>query len=717
MTSGRVCLALGAGLVMLLVAVQARDSGAPATRVAVARDVYHGVTVEDPYRWLEDGANQEVRTWVAAQTARTRSYLDALPYRLALGTRLLALMSKSSPSYGDLQSAGGRLFARYSDPSKQQTMLAVMAPDGTSSRVFLDPNALDPSGATAIDWYVPSPDGSRVAVSLSRGGSEDGDLHVFEVATGKRIGEPVPHVQYPTAGGHVAWSEDGTSVWYTHFPGTERPEADRHFYQSVWRHRVGSAPSTDRQVFGDGVLPRVAEIKLAYSAVAHRLLVSVANGDGGEFAHYVVDGAGAVRQVTRFEDGVESARFGPDGALYLVSERGAGRRRILKLAAGDFTLANARVLIEETGDVVPSEFSADDPLAFAGNTLAVRYLAGGPTRLRFFDLDGRPRGEAALPPVSAVDEVEAVGNDFIYSVESYLTPKVFRRRTPDGRDSDTPLRVTSPVAFDDMEVTRVTVTSRDGTAVPLNVIRRKGIALDGTHPVLLYGYGGYGVSETPSFLGPAYRLFFDAGGVMATANLRGGGELGEAWHANGALTKKQNVFDDMTAAARWLIDQRYTSPARLAILGGSNGGLLMGAVLTQHPEMFRAVVSLVGIYDMLRVELDPNGLFNTTEFGTVKDEAQFKALYAYSPYHHVQDGTAYPSILFMTGANDGRVNPMQSRKMTARLQSANPKGNPVFLRTSEASGHGIGSALSVRIDEYADYISFLYDQLGMKLKK
>ena len=714
MTSGRVCLALGAGLVMLLVAVQARDSGAPATRVAVARDVYHGVTVEDPYRWLEDGANQEVRTWVAAQTARTRSYLDALPYRLALGTRLLALMSKSSPSYGDLQSAGGRLFARYSDPSKQQTMLAVMAPDGTSSRVFLDPNALDPSGATAIDWYVPSPDGSRVAVSLSRGGSEDGDLHVFEVATGKRIGEPVPHVQYPTAGGHVAWSEDGTSVWYTHFPGTERPEADRHFYQSVWRHRVGSAPSTDRQVFGDGVLPRVAEIKLAYSAVAHRLLVSVANGDGGEFAHYVVDGAGAVRQVTRFEDGVESARFGPDGALYLVSERGAGRRRILKLAAGDFTLTNARVLIEETGDVVPSEFSADDPLAFAGNTLAVRYLAGGPTRLRFFDLDGRPRGEAALPPVSAVDEVEAVGNDFIYSVESYLTPKVFRRRTPDGRDSDTPLRVTSPVAFDDMEVTRVTVTSRDGTAVPLNVIRRKGIALDGTHPVLLYGYGGYGVSETPSFLGPAYRLFFDAGGVMATANLRGGGELGEAWHANGALTKKQNVFDDMTAAARWLIDQRYTSPARLAILGGSNGGLLMGAVLTQHPEMFRAVVSLVGIYDMLRVELDPNGEFNTTEFGTVKKLDQFQALYAYSPYHRVRDGVSYPAVLLQTGENDGRVNPLHSRKMAARLQAATTSGRPILLSTTSEAGHGFGSPLSVRVAQTADWLAFLFDQLGMR---
>jgi prolyl oligopeptidase len=713
MTKGRACIAVAAGVVTLLVVVQARDSSAPPTRIDVVRDVYHGVTVEDPYRWLEDAGSQEVRAWAAAQTARTRGYLDAIPYRQALGARLLGLISDGSPSYSDLQSVGGRLFARYADPSKQQPMLAVMGADATAPRVFLDPNALDPSGGTAIDWYVPSPDGSRVAVSLSRGGSEDGDLHVFDVATGRRVGEPIPHVQYPTAGGHAAWSEDGTSLWYTHFPGSERPEADRHFYQTVWQHRVGAAPSTDRQVFGDGLLPRVAEIQLAYSTAAHSLLVTVANGDGGEFAHYAINRAGTVQQLTRFEDAVDYATFGPDGALYLVSERGAPRRRILKLAAGDFTVSHARVLVEETTDVVPAEFSADDPLVFAGNTMAVRYLAGGPSRLRFFDLEGRPRGEAALPPVSAVEEVEAVGVDFVYSVESYLTPKVFRRRTPDGRETDTALRMTSPVAFDDMEVTRVTATSRDGTAVPLNVVRRKGLALDGTRPVLLYGYGGYGVSETPSFLGPTYRLFFEAGGVFAIANLRGGGELGEQWHANGSLTKKQNVFDDMTAAAQWLIDQRYTSPARLAILGGSNGGLLMGAMLTQHPEMFRAVVAVVGIYDMLRVELDPNGEFNTTEFGTVKKLDQFQALYAYSPYHRVRDGVAYPAVLMQTGDNDGRVNPLHSRKMSARLQAATTSGRPVFLATTSEAGHGIGSPLSVRVGQIADRLAFLFDQLGM----
>jgi prolyl oligopeptidase len=232
--------------------------------------------------------------------------------------------------------------------------------------------------------------------------------------------------------------------------------------------------------------------------------------------------------------------------------------------------------------------------------------------------------------------------------------------------------------------------------------------------MLLYGYGGYGVNMTPFFLGATRRAWFDAGGIYAVANLRGGGEYGEEWHLQGNLTEKQNVFDDFVACAEYLIAEKYTSPGKLAIMGGSNGGLLMGAAWTQRPELFRAVVAQVGIYDMLRVELDPNGAFNVTEFGTVKDEAQYRALRAYSPYHNVRDGTDYPAILMMTGENDGRVNPMQSRKMTARMQAANPNGHPVFLRTSADSGHGQGSALSIRIDQYADYLSFLFDQLGMK---
>jgi len=441
----------------------------------------------------------------------------------------------------------------------------------------------------------------------------------------------------------------------------------------------------------------------------------VLNGDGGEVAHYTIKSDGKVAQITHFEDKVVFGAIGPDKALYMVSRKDAPNGKVLKLAPGDTSLANAKVIVPAANVAIDID---GKPLAVTSKQLLVRYIDGGPSAMRIFDLDGKDKGKVALPDVASASDIESVGDDVFYQVVTYLTPsQIFRYSSITGKAAPTKLKITSPVDFSDMEVVREFATSKDGTKIPLSIIRRKGTALDGNNPVVLYGYGGYGVSESPYFLGASRRMLFDGGAVFVVANIRGGGEYGEKWHLEGNLTHKQNVFDDFIAAAEYLIAKKYTSPQHLAIMGGSNGGLLMGAAFTQRPELFRAVVSSVGIYDMLRVELDPNGLFNTTEFGTVKDEAQFKALYAYSPYHHVQDGTAYPSILFMTGANDGRVNPMQSRKMTARLQSANPKGNPIFLRTSEASGHGIGSALSVRIDEYADYLSFLYDQLGMKLKK
>jgi prolyl oligopeptidase len=270
--------------------------------------------------------------------------------------------------------------------------------------------------------------------------------------------------------------------------------------------------------------------------------------------------------------------------------------------------------------------------------------------------------------------------------------------------------VTSEASFNDTEVVREFAVSRDGTKVPLNIIRRKGTRLDGRNPTILYGYGGFGVPMTPGF-NPARRVWLDRGGVYVVANIRGGGEYGEAWHTAGNLTRKQNVFDDFIAAAEYLVKSGYTQPAKLGIMGGSNGGLLMGAAFTQRPELFRAVVSTVGVYDMLRVELDPNGAFNTTEFGTVKDKAQFEALYAYSPYRNVRDGTDYPAILMMTGDNDGRVNPAHSRKMIARLQQADPSGKPILLLTSASSGHGIGTALSERIEQTVDQYGFLVDQL------
>ena len=693
---------------------QAKDNTAPATRTTDAADVLHGVKVADPYRWLENTDSPEVSAWTDAQSRRTRAYLDALPYRDAFRARLESLISRTSPRYAGLKAVGGRLFAVYSDPKWQQPMVVVMGEDADPSqaRVVLDPNKLDPSGATSFDWYVPSPDGKRIAVSLSKGGSEDGSLHIFNVETGEQLSDVIPNVQYPTAGGDVAWAPDGGGFWYTRYPGTDRPADEQHFFQQVWFHRLGDDLKNDAHAFGDG-LPKVAEIALSYSRDAGALLVTVQNGDGGQFAHYVRGDDGRFAQVTRFEDGVNFARFGPDRALYLVSQHGKPRREILKLAPGMLDLARAVPIVPQGDDVIAAAFGTDDAVVFSGGRMYVRYLAGGPSRIRIFDLAGKPQGELPLPDVAAVDELEPVGADLLYSVETYLTPMQFYRLV-EGRSAPTALKVTSPVHFDDMEAVRVFAMSKDGTRVPLNIIRRKGTSLDGNNPVLLYGYGGYGISETPRFLGSSRRMWFDAGGIFVAANIRGGGEYGEEWHLQGALTRKQNVFDDFIAAAEYLIRERYTRPEKLAILGVSNGGLLMGAVTTQRPELFRAVVAAVGIFDMVRVELDPNGQFNTTEFGTVQDEAQFRALYAYSPYHQVRDGVLYPAMFLPTGANDGRVNPMHSRKMAARLQAATGSEYPIYLFTTSAAGHGHGSPLSVQIDQLADYLTFLIDQLGMK---
>jgi len=447
--------------------------------------------------------------------------------------------------------------------------------------------------------------------------------------------------------------------------------------------------------------------------------MSVANGDGGEFAQYVIGADGSVRQVTRFADKVIATALGQDGALYLVSRAGAPHGKLLKLAPGDTKLADAVTLVPESDGVIEGggEFGGA-AVAVTDHALYLRELVGGPSRVAAYSLDGKTRPALALPGLANVREVVPVGGDSVlYSIETYLRPPYYARFDgATGKAEETKLAETAPEDFSDALVSRVYAISKDGTKVPLNIIALRDAKLDGHNPTLLYGYGGYNISETPAFLGARGRLWLDGKGVLAFANLRGGGEYGEAWHAQGALTHKQNVFDDFYACAQYLLSHHWTAPGTLAALGGSNGGLLMGSQITQHPQTYRAVVSLVGIYDMLRVELDPNGAFNTTEFGTVKDHADFNALYAYSPYHHVVPGTKYPAIFMATGEHDGRVNPMHSRKMIAALQAADTSGLPVLLSINSHAGHGIGSALSIQVDQMADWEAFLFDQLGMRLQ-
>ena len=692
----------------------------PATPRRPVTDEYQGVKITDDYRWLENWDDPEVKQWSAAQNARSREYLDHLPARPAIQQMLKQALSASSAAYYDLQFRGGTLFAMKYQPPQQQPMLVALpsADDPAGAKVVFNPNASSAKGSTAVDFYVPSLDGKFVAAALSENGSEDSSAHVFEVATGKELSDVVPRVNFATAGGSIEWKADSSGFYYTRFPqGNERPPEDVNFYQQVYFHRLGTDPRQDTYVIGKD-FPRIAEIQLHASDDGQWLIAAVANGDGGEFAHYVMDAAGHWTQVTHFADRIVAVKPGPDAALYLLSRKDAPRGQVLRLPLAHLDLAEAKVIVPQSSGSAADESAraSIEDFAPAPGHLYVADVVGGPSRIRVFDLQGHPLPGPALPPVSAVRQlVPTHGGDVLFNVATYLEPSAwYRFDAATGKSIRTALFRTSPLHFDDTEVVREFATSKDGTRVPVNIIRRRGTRLDGSNPTLLEAYGGYGVNLKPYFLGAFARVWLDQGGVYVIANVRGGGEYGEEWHQAGRLTRKQDVFDDFIACAQHLIERKYTAPAHLAAIGGSNGGLLMGAAFTQRPDLFRAVVSYVGIYDMLRVELDPNGAFNVTEFGTVKDPDQFKALYAYSPYHHVKDGTSYPAILFPTGENDHRVNPMQSRKMTARLQAATSSGYPILLRTSSNAGHGIGTAVDEQIEEDADVLSFLFDQLGIK---
>ncbi len=673
-------------------------------------NTYHGVSVTDDYQWLEQLDDPDTRRWLDAENALSRRWLDAVPGRQALHDQVDRLMKSTSNAYYDLIERGGKVFALKRQPPKQQPLLVLLGSvdDTATERVIVDPNALSASGSITIDFYQPSVDGKKLAVSLSANGSEDGTLHVFDVATGKQLADEVPRAAYPTGGGSVAWNADGSGFYYTRYPAPgERPEADIHFFQQVWFHKLGTPAAKDRYEAGKD-FPRIAETLLDSSRDGRLVTALVSNGDGGEHSLYLRAGKGW-RKLAAYDAEVKQARFGNDGWLYLMTRKGAPRGQIVRVPLAHPDMARAETVLAQSDGTIQDFELAD-------GRLFVDELLGGPSRLRVLDLSNRKVEEVPLPEVSGVSGLVRVGRGQVLArVMSYVAPPAWYHVSMGQAPKKSALVVTSAADYADTEVVREFATSKDGTKVPLNILRRKGTKLDGSNPTVLYGYGGYGVSETPYF-NAARRVWLERGGVLVFANIRGGGEYGEAWHLAGNLTRKQTVFDDFIASAEYLIQRGYTQPGKLAIRGGSNGGLLMGAVLTQRPELFRAVASSVGIYDMLRVELDPNGAFNVTEFGTVKDKAQFEALQAYSPFHHVKDGTDYPAVLMMTGDHDGRVNPAHSRKMIARLQAADPAGKPILLRTSGKAGHGIGTALSETIEQITDEYAFLLHELGVPVE-
>ena len=685
----------------------------------VAIDMFHGVEVEDPDRWLEDWDSEEVRDWSEARNAEARKYLDSLPDRDVIRSELEDLLGVETESYSSLVARGERLFALKTHPPRQQSFLVVMPGPlrPADERIVVDPEDIDPDGGTTIDWYVPSPDGKRVAVSLSSGGSEQGDLHIFDTDAGASVGEVVSRVQGGTAGGDMAWMPDGSGFFYTRYPHDgEKPEEDMASYQQVWFHQIGQAESEDRYELGAD-FPKVAETRLEMDNNSGRLLATVQDGDSGRFALHLRSPDGEWTRLTHFDDDATLGYFGPEGDLFILTRDGAPKGRIIQLASGETDLAQARELVPEQEGAISTDafyyFYTPGFLVTPG-AIYVVYQEGGPSVIRAYDRSGKAGANIAQLDVGSVSGLTSLGgDDVLFANRSYTTPTGWFRVDAEAETvAMMPISTVIPVSFGDVRVVREFASSSDGTQIPINILIPKGAVTDGTGPALLTAYGGYGLSRVPR-MSLSRRVLLDRGFVIAEANIRGGGEYGNQWHRDGVLTHKQNGIDDFTAAIRHLADNGYAAKDRIAIIGGSNGGLLMGATLTQHPELPRAVVSYVGVYDMLRSELTPNGVFNIPEYGTVRDAEQFQVLFSYSPYHNIGKGVAYPATLFLTGANDPRVDPMHSRKMTARLQRSTISDEPILLRTSGSTGHGIGTPLGEQIAELVDVYSFLLAQLDV----
>jgi prolyl oligopeptidase len=678
------------------------QSGLPDTPQRPIVDVYHGVKVADPYRWLEDRKDAAVRQWVDKQNRFTRAYLDNLPQRRAILDRLRRLGKSDTVPYDKLTFQDGKLFAQ----SGELLVTLKSADTPESERTLVDAERVVRKQTAVIDFYNVSPNAKTVAVSISYDGKEIGSVYLFDVASGRRLKDIVPNVKSPL-GGSLAWKGDNRGFYYTRNPerGKTNPA-----HQLIYYHALGQNPADDDYVFGKDLSP-IADNTLDVSGDDKFLLVSSSTGWAAEQNnYYLIELAGGkVRQLGKAADKISNVRFGgADDELLFICNLDTPRGCVRRVGVRDLDLKNAKTLVPQLEGVVQNVFPVD-------KRLLVVERFNGSTRLRLFDRNGKELQGVPVPSGFHVSEVVSLESDeILFLTESYFTPPSwYHCKLGTDKARKTKLFTTYPnIDYKDSEVVRELVVSKDGTKVPLTILRQKKIKLDGTNPVLLYGYGGYNLIQNPEFEA-SRRLWLEQGGVYAVAHLRGDGDFGEVWHRGGILTKRQNAFDDFAACARHLITRKYTTSDKLAIEGASNGGTLMGAALTQNPQLFRAVVSQVGVYDMLRHELRSRG-FDVPEFGSVKDPEQFKAMYAYSPYHRVVDGTNYPAILLATGANDGRVDPTDSWKFAARLQASGSK-RPILLWTAADAGHQLNA--SEATSSKADIYAFLFEQLGMKFKQ
>jgi prolyl oligopeptidase len=724
---GGVRLVLAFSSLLLVAGVVVGDdstsSGPPQAAVKPVADMFHGTRVIDNYRWLENGTSPETQKWVEEEMSYTRGMLDRLPGRDSLHKRLTELLSIGSVTAPVL--AGKHYFYTKREGMQNQPILYVRDGLNGPDRVLVDANQLAADGTIALDWFQPSENGKYVAYGTSPSGSEMSTLHVIETKTGNILSDTIER----TRAASIAWKLDNSGFYYTRYPKKgEVPAGQEMYNRHVFYHELGDDPGAeDKPIFGEG---RDAEDwpSVNLSNDGHWLLISVSQG-WTKSELFLMDTKKGTPP-TRITTGKNFLYGGEvyNDKLYVTTNEDAPRYRVFVADAGNYDREAWKELIPESDAVLQGT-------AVFGGKLFAQYEQNASSQLKLFDLDGKRISDIRLPAIGTVfgsggrwdrDEMFFGFQSFtvppsIYRVDLNPVHAVTAGKNPvdEGSVMAGPTLWTKvdapsidPAGYD---VNQEWFQSKDGTRVPMFVVHKKGIQKNGKNPTLLTAYGGFNVSLTPSFSRTAY-LWMEHGGVYAVANLRGGAEFGEDWHRAGMLDKKQNVFDDMIGAAEHLISEKYTDKNHLAIQGGSNGGLLMGAMMTQRPDLFRAVVCQVPLLDMLHYQDFQIAKLWIPEYGTSENTEQFKWLYAYSPYHHVKAGAEYPAILFMTADTDTRVDPMHAKKMAALMQAEAKNGSsktrPILLRIESKAGHGAGKPVTKQIEEFTDVYSFLFWQMG-----